>query len=217
MQTVVRALMQWGVVLLLLACSVGATAADAAPTAPSEIAEVPAAGITVSYPARWINVPLHAHGFAAAYRAARAQDPTVTREEVRLLLDMSFGADLIAIDRYSGDNVRVTVRNDPFDTSSADELKPKLSAEAEEFGLELLSVETTTVGPQPAYRFVTTLARGRVLSTNLFLAHPETDTTISVVVVTDRNARGRRTADRILHSVAFAAPDIDQHARESGD
>ena len=101
--------------LLMLAAPTAAQGASAA----MRTAVVPEAGITLSYPAGWVNVPYDAYDFKSLLAYARSQDPHVTRRQVREWFDAakSLDASFFAMERRSGDNVLVTVREDDFDAA----------------------------------------------------------------------------------------------------
>jgi hypothetical protein len=194
------ALMSW-----VLAMPAGAHGA----TTRTTTAEVPEAGIVVSYPAGWVNVPLAERKFESALKIARAQDSGVTRQDLHRWFDLGtlYGPNFIAIDRRSGDDAFITVRDDDFDeafdVSSVDQLEKELRAETKQNGLKLIGVEQTSVGSHIAYRWYTTAA-GVVRTASLFYPHPETNATVAITVTTDNNANGRKVADLLLDSVKLA-------------
>lgn len=174
-----------------------------------ESATVPDAGIELAYPADWVRVDYGTTDFDTMFEAAHAQDPRVTRRQVREWADAarSVDASFFAMERRSGDNVLVTVRGDDFDEaffeSSVAQLESDVKAEVRAKGLKLLGhVQATNIGSGTAYRWSTSF--GGTESSNLYFAHPETNATVAVTVTTDNDASGRRVARSILDSVALS-------------
>jgi hypothetical protein len=193
-------------VLWMLAAPTAAQGASAA----MKTAVVSEAGIRLSYPAGWVNVAYDASDFKTLLEVARSQDSHVTRRQVRDWVDAakSVDASFFAMERRSGDNVLVNVRDDDFDaafdaSTSVDQLEDELRAELKQKGLRLVGhVEQTSVGSQRAYRWSTVFGGAR--TADLYFAQPDSNATVAIAVTTDNDAKGRRVADSILDSAKLA-------------
>ncbi len=175
-------------------------------------ASVDEAAITVSYPAGWVTVPydMAVDDFDTVLAEMQAQDPHVTARQLHAWLDAAESANALfyATDRRSGDNVLVVVREDDFDDSfyepTVAQLEHDVKAELRSSGLKLAShVKRSSIGDQVTYRWASSYSGYR--STNLYLAHPQTNATVAVAVTTDDNAKGARVAAAIMDSVRLQA------------
>lgn len=198
-----RSIVCIGLVLSIVGPPVAALGA----TTPMKTAVVSEAGVALSYPARWLSVPYTKKAdFKTMLEFARMQDRHVTARQVHRMVDQANAVDasFFAMERRSGDNVLVVVRDDDFDdafdVSNVAQLEDELQQEFTQNGLKLDGhVEETSFGSHVAYRWSTVFSGTR--TTDLFLAQPHTNATVAVAVTTDNNAKSRRVADSILDSV----------------
>ena len=74
----------------------------------------------------------------------------------------------------------------------------------EDLGFKLVSTNIASVGSQPAYRYYTTFAGGRLFTGNVAFADPGTRTTVAVSATTDNINSAKRRTDTILDSIEMA-------------
>ena len=175
-----------------------------ASTEPITTAKVKAGGISVSYPARWVNLLVGAPNLKRAVKLAQKDNPKLTESDVlRLLLGAGPDSVFFAIDLRTGDYVNVKLHAFDLPDSTVDQFQSTLQTEAKRLGASgTLTVVATTVDSQRAFRADGVNGSTRVAS--LYLAHPTTGHMVAITAASADNSKGTRVVNSIVQGVHIA-------------